>query len=72
MESVRWRRKWAERLAAVVVIGMPTCAVAQVWTAIGLLAILGGVAGHLSYNAGTTLERAMRLRWGQSPEGKSN
>jgi hypothetical protein len=70
LESVRWRRKWAERLAAIVLAGIPTYAVAQIQNdaVLGLLAIIGGVAGHLSYSAGTNFERAMLLRSGKSLE----
>jgi hypothetical protein len=69
LASVRRRRRLSERIAAVVLIALPVCAVTQAaMPVIWGVAILGGLAGHLAFSTGAILERVRRLRWGAPPE----
>lgn len=73
LASVRRRRQWSERIAAVVLVGIPLCALTQTGVAaIASVAVLGGLAGHLSFSAGTIFERVTHLRRGAASEETSN
>jgi hypothetical protein len=70
---VRRRLRWSERLAGIVLVGLPVCGVTRAPTAVVVsVAVLGGLAGHLSFCTGEISERVAQLRRGVPADERSS